>query len=191
MLTKRLGIDLGTANVLVYMRGKGIVINEPSVVALATRDNTVVAVGNEARGMIGRTPGSISVIRPMRDGVIADYLITEAMLRYFIGHALGPAEPDQAGGDGLHSRRRHERRAARRARRRRASRRAAAGASRAGAARRGHRRGHPGRLRQRQHDRRHRRRTHRGGGDLDVRHRRQRSRCASPATGSTTPSSPT
>jgi rod shape-determining protein MreB len=89
MLTRRLGIDLGTANVLVFLRGKGIVINEPSVVALATRDNTVVAVGNAARTMIGRTPSSISVIRPMRDGVIADYLITEAMLRYFIGHALG------------------------------------------------------------------------------------------------------
>jgi rod shape-determining protein MreB len=89
MLTKRLGIDLGTANVLVYLKGKGIVVNEPSVVALASRDNTVVAVGNDARTMLGRTPTSISVIRPMRDGVIADYLITEAMLRYFIGRALG------------------------------------------------------------------------------------------------------
>lgn len=89
MLTKRLGIDLGTANVLVYLKGKGIVVNEPSVVALASRDNTVVAVGNDARTMLGRTPTSISVIRPMRDGVIADYLITEAMLRYFISRALG------------------------------------------------------------------------------------------------------
>jgi rod shape-determining protein MreB len=89
MLTKRLGIDLGTANVLVYLKGRGIVVNEPSVVALASRDNTVVAVGNDARTMLGRTPTSISVIRPMRDGVIADYLITEAMLRYFIGRALG------------------------------------------------------------------------------------------------------
>jgi rod shape-determining protein MreB len=89
MLAKRLGIDLGTANVLVYVKGRGIVINEPAVVALAVRDNTVVAVGEEARTMIGRTPSSISVIRPMRDGVIADYLITEAMLRYFITKTVG------------------------------------------------------------------------------------------------------
>jgi rod shape-determining protein MreB len=89
MLAKRLGIDLGTANVLVYVKGRGIIINEPAVVALAVRDNTVVAVGEEARTMIGRTPSSISVIRPMRDGVIADYLITEAMLRYFIGKTVG------------------------------------------------------------------------------------------------------
>ncbi|HXF51389.1 MAG TPA: rod shape-determining protein [Dehalococcoidia bacterium] len=89
MLAKRVGIDLGTANVLVYVKGKGIVINEPAVVALANRDNTVVAVGNEAREMMGRTPSSITVVRPMRDGVIADYLITEAMLRYFIGKVVG------------------------------------------------------------------------------------------------------
>lgn len=89
MLAKRLGIDLGTANVLVYVKGRGITINEPAVVALAVRDNTVVAVGEEARTMIGRTPSSISVIRPMRDGVIADYLITEAMLRYFIAKTVG------------------------------------------------------------------------------------------------------
>jgi rod shape-determining protein MreB len=89
MLPKRIGIDLGTANVLVYVKGRGIVINEPAVVALANRDNTVVAVGAEARDMLGRTPESISVIRPMKDGVIADYLITEAMLRYFIQKVLG------------------------------------------------------------------------------------------------------
>jgi rod shape-determining protein MreB len=89
MFAKRMGIDLGTANVLVYVKGRGIVINEPAVVALAVRDNTVVAVGEEARSMIGRTPSSISVIRPMRDGVIADYLITEAMLRYFITKTVG------------------------------------------------------------------------------------------------------
>jgi rod shape-determining protein MreB len=89
MLPKRIGIDLGTANVLVYVKGRGIVVNEPSVVALANRDNTVVAVGREAQEMIGRVPGSISVIRPMRDGVIADYLITEAMLRYFINKVVG------------------------------------------------------------------------------------------------------
>ena len=89
MLPKRIGIDLGTANVLVYVKGRGIVINEPSVVALANRDNTVMAVGREAQAMMGRVPGSISVIRPMRDGVIADYLITEAMLRYFINKVVG------------------------------------------------------------------------------------------------------
>ena len=89
MINKRIGIDLGTANVLVYVRGEGIVIKEPAVVALATRENSVVAVGTAARDMIGRTPGSISVIRPMKHGVIADYLITEAMLRHFIGKVVG------------------------------------------------------------------------------------------------------
>lgn len=89
MLGKRIGVDLGTANVLVYIKGKGVVIQEPSVVAVAERDNTIVAVGNDAREMLGRTPGAIHVIRPMRDGVIADYLTTEAMLRYFIGKAVG------------------------------------------------------------------------------------------------------
>jgi rod shape-determining protein MreB len=86
---KRIGVDLGTANVLVYVKGKGIVISEPAVVAVAQRDNTIVAVGTEAREMLGRTPGAIQVIRPMRDGVIADYLTTEAMLRYFIGKVNG------------------------------------------------------------------------------------------------------
>ena len=89
MFPKRIGIDLGTANVLVYLKGRGIVVNEPSVVALANSDNTVMAVGREAQAMMGRVPGSISVIRPMRDGVIADYLITEAMLRYFINKVVG------------------------------------------------------------------------------------------------------
>src|SRR5579875_79785 len=86
---KRLGIDLGTANVLVYVKGQGIVINEPSVVAVSVRDNNVVAVGEEARSMLGRVPNSYSVVRPLRDGVIADYLITEAMLRYFIQRVTG------------------------------------------------------------------------------------------------------
>src|SRR5688500_20313154 len=89
MLAKRIGIDLGTANVLVYVKGEGIVIKEPAVVALATRDNTVVAGGTAARDMIGRTPGSISVMRPMRNGVIADYLITEGTLRHIIGEVVG------------------------------------------------------------------------------------------------------
>jgi rod shape-determining protein MreB len=82
----KIGIDLGTANVLVYVKGRGIVIQEPSVVAVS-EDNRIVAVGEAAREMIGRTPGSIVAIRPMKDGVIADYVITEAMLRYFIGRA--------------------------------------------------------------------------------------------------------
>ena len=89
MFGKRIGVDLGTANVLVYVKGRGIVINEPSVVAVAQRDNSIVAVGTEARDMLGRTPGAIQVIRPMREGVIADYVTTEAMLRYFIGRVLG------------------------------------------------------------------------------------------------------
>jgi rod shape-determining protein MreB and related proteins len=82
----KIGIDLGTANVLVYVKGKGIVIQEPSVVAVSD-DNRIVAVGEEAREMIGRTPGNITAIRPMKDGVIADYVITEAMLRFFISKA--------------------------------------------------------------------------------------------------------
>ena len=82
----KIGIDLGTANILVYVKGKGIVTREPSVVAVSD-DNHIVAVGDEAREMIGRTPGNITAIRPMKDGVIADYVITEAMLRYFIKKA--------------------------------------------------------------------------------------------------------
>src|ERR1041384_1745331 len=82
----KIGIDLGTANVLVCVKGKGVVITEPSVVAVSD-DNRIVAVGDEAREMIGRTPGNISAIRPMKDGVIADYVITEAMLKFFIGKA--------------------------------------------------------------------------------------------------------
>jgi rod shape-determining protein MreB len=89
MFGKHIGIDLGTANVLVYVKGRGIVLNEPSVVAYAAGDNKVVAVGTEARHMLGRTPGRITVARPMRDGVIADYMITEAMLRYFIRKVSG------------------------------------------------------------------------------------------------------
>ena len=79
-----IGIDLGTANVLVYVKGKGIVLEEPSVVAIDKKANTVVAVGEEARRMIGRTPGNIVAIRPLRDGVISDYDVTEKMLKYFI-----------------------------------------------------------------------------------------------------------
>lgn len=87
--TIRAGVDLGTANILVFVKGQGIVVNEPSVVARHNRDNAIVAVGAEARLMQGRAPGAISVIRPMREGVIADYLTTEAMMRYFIGLVTG------------------------------------------------------------------------------------------------------
>ncbi|TMC00425.1 MAG: rod shape-determining protein [Chloroflexi bacterium] len=89
MFGKRIGVDLGTANVLVYVKGRGIVIAEPAVVAVAQRDNSIVAVGADAREMLGRTPGAIQVIRPMREGVIADYVTTEAMLRYFISRVIG------------------------------------------------------------------------------------------------------
>lgn len=87
--TKKLGIDLGTANTLVYLPGKGIVLNEPSVVAVSEQENKILAVGIEAKEMIGKTPDSIIAYRPMRDGVIADYRVTEAMLRYYIGKAMG------------------------------------------------------------------------------------------------------
>ncbi len=89
MFAKKVGIDLGTANVLVYVKGRGIVVDEPAVVALGVRDNNLVGVGEEARSMLGRVPNSISVVRPMRDGVIADYLITEAMLRHYVQQVVG------------------------------------------------------------------------------------------------------
>lgn len=85
MFGKQIGIDLGTVNVIVYVRGKGVVLNEPSVVAISVSDSRILAVGNEARAMLGRTPETIEVARPMRNGVIADYMVTEAMLRHFIG----------------------------------------------------------------------------------------------------------
>ena len=89
IFVKKLGIDLGTANTLVFVPGKGVVLNEPSVVAVSEIDNKVLAIGVEAKEMIGRTPDSIIAYRPMKDGVIADYRVTEAMLRYFISKALG------------------------------------------------------------------------------------------------------
>ena len=85
----KLGIDLGTTNVLVFVPGKGVIINEPSVVAISVEDNKILAIGNEAKEMIGRTPDAIKAYQPMRDGVIADYRVTEAMLRYYIRKALG------------------------------------------------------------------------------------------------------
>lgn len=87
--SKKIGIDLGTANSIVYVAGVGIVINEPTVVAISLDDERVVAVGHEAREMLGRTPGNIKASRPMKDGVIADYRVTEAMLRYFLTKTAG------------------------------------------------------------------------------------------------------
>lgn len=87
--TPKLGIDLGTANTLVFVPGKGVVLNEPSVVAVSEQDNRILAVGLEAKAMIGKTPDSIIAYRPLKDGVIADYRVTEAMLRYYMNKALG------------------------------------------------------------------------------------------------------
>ena len=89
MFGKDIGVDLGTANVLVHVRGKGVVLNEPSVVAIESQTRRVVAVGEEARKMLGRTPGNIVAIRPLREGVIADFEITELMLKYFMGKTIG------------------------------------------------------------------------------------------------------
>jgi len=89
MFGKKIGIDLGTVNVLVAVAGKGVVLQEPSVVAIALKDERIVAVGAEAREMLDRTPETIEVMRPLRDGVIADYMVTEAMLHYFIRKVCG------------------------------------------------------------------------------------------------------
>ena len=89
MFEKKIGIDLGTANVLVYVKGRGIVVQEPSIVAVSVNDNKIVAVGEEARTMLGRVPEAIEVLHPMRGGVIADYVVTEALLRYFIEMIVG------------------------------------------------------------------------------------------------------
>ncbi len=88
LFSRDIGIDLGTANTLVYMKGKGIVMREPSVVAMDVKENMVMAVGSEAKEMIGRTPGSISAVRPLKDGVIADFDVTSDMLKYFIRTAV-------------------------------------------------------------------------------------------------------
>ena len=86
---RKLGIDLGTTNLLVFVPGSGVVLNEPSVVAVSEDDNRILAIGTEAKTMVGRTPDNIVAYRPMKDGVIADYRVTEAMLRYYINKALG------------------------------------------------------------------------------------------------------
>ena len=89
MLTTDIGIDLGTASILVYIKGKGVVLKEPSVVAFDRDTNKIKAIGEEARLMIGRTPGNIVAVRPLRQGVISDYRVTEVMLQYFIRKAVG------------------------------------------------------------------------------------------------------
>ncbi|HHN94215.1 MAG TPA: rod shape-determining protein [Anaerolineae bacterium] len=89
MFGKQLGIDLGTVNVLVYSKGRGIVLQEPSVVAISSAENRMMAVGEEARAMVGRTPDAIEVVRPLRNGVIADYRVTQYMLEYFIRKTAG------------------------------------------------------------------------------------------------------
>ena len=89
MFIKKIGIDLGTTNTLVYLPKKGVVVNEPTVVAVSIEDNRILAIGNKAKEMLGRAPEMINVSRPMKDGVIADYRIIEALLRYFIGKVLG------------------------------------------------------------------------------------------------------
>ncbi|MDP2695913.1 MAG: rod shape-determining protein [bacterium] len=89
MFIRKIGIDLGTTNTLVFVPGRGFIINEPTIVALSLPENVVLAVGKEAKNMIGRTPHDIAAYRPLKDGVIADYYITKAMLRYFISKAIG------------------------------------------------------------------------------------------------------
>lgn len=89
MFTRKIGIDLGTVNTIVFVPGRGFIINEPTIVALSSPGNEVLAVGREAKDMIGRTPDDIVAYRPLKDGVIADYYITKAMLRYFIARAVG------------------------------------------------------------------------------------------------------
>ncbi len=89
MLEKQIGVDLGTVNIRVFVRGKGVVLHEPSIVAISVLENKIVAVGNEARTMLGRTPESIEVARPLKDGVIAEFDVTESMLRYFIEKVCG------------------------------------------------------------------------------------------------------
>lgn len=89
LFTKKIGIDLGTANTVVFVPGKGFIINEPTIVALSVPDNNVLAVGREAKDMIGKTPADIVAYKPLKDGVIADYYITKALLKYFISKATG------------------------------------------------------------------------------------------------------
>ena len=167
-----MAVDLGTANTVIYVRGKGIVLNEPSVIAVNVRDGAPVAVGVEAKRMIGRTPSHIEAIRPLKDGVIADFEICEKMLSYFIRKAhnrrWGKPRMVICVPSGITGRR-----AAGGAGGGRVRRRPQARLHHRGAHGRGHRRRPAGAGADRQHDRRHRRRHHRGGGHLARRHRDQ------------------
>ena len=89
VMSNDIGIDLGTASILVYIRGKGVVLKEPSVVAVDRDSNNVVAYGESARLMLGKTPGNLTAVRPLKQGVISDYTLTEKMLKYFIDKAIG------------------------------------------------------------------------------------------------------
>ena len=89
LMSNDIGIDLGTASILVYIKGKGVVLKEPSVVAIDRDTNKIMAIGEEARLMIGRTPGNIVAVRPLRQGVISDYTVTEKMLKYFVHKSVG------------------------------------------------------------------------------------------------------
>lgn len=109
MFGKDIGIDLGTANTLVFMKGKGIIMREPSVVAVDTRNYTVKYVGQEAKDVIGRTPGSIVAVRPLKDGVIADFDIAASMLQIFIKKSLQQLDLCPPEGGHLHPLRRHRR----------------------------------------------------------------------------------
>ena len=111
MFSKDIGIDLGTANTLVFMKGKGIVMREPSVVAVDIRSEEVLAVGTQAKEMIGRTPGSIVAVRPLKDGVIADFDVTATMLKHFIRKAIKSNSFSRPPGSGVHPLRRHRSRA--------------------------------------------------------------------------------
>ena len=186
-----MAVDLGTANTLVYVRGRGIVLNEPSVVAINTNTGGILAVGVEAKKMIGRTPGNIVAIRPLKDGVIADFDTTERMLRYFIQQGA-QAPPLRAARASSSACRRGitgvEQRAVKDAGYAAGARKvyiieepmaAAIGAGPAGA------------RADRQHGRRHRRRHHRGRRDLPRRHRHRPVASASAATSWTARSSST
>ena len=99
LFSRDIGIDLGTANTLVHVRDRGIVISEPSVVAIDAKTKQVLAIGAEAKRMVGRTPASIIAIRPLRDGVISDFDVTEQMIKYFVQQGARPGRPDPAAAD--------------------------------------------------------------------------------------------
>ena len=172
LFSSDMAIDLGTANTLIYIKGKGIVLNEPSVVAYHYKDGKkrVLAVGEDAKLMLGRTPESIQAIRPLRDGVIADFDVAEEMIKHFIRKVQPPRRLVEAEGAGLRAARRHLGRAPGDPRERARGRRAQ-GRADLRADRRGDRRGDADRRSDRQHGGRRRRRHHRGRGAVARRRR--------------------